>query len=570
MAAIINHRLYPVYCFSVGFLFLLSALQEELMFQLAFLIGLFSYIIFFTGILGFLNKGIILLSVVSFLLLACFIFKKSIFDLKTQINLKRWHFGLTALFIVLILIQAGINLLGALGPELGFDALWYHLTMPKIYLQSEKIFYIGGHLYYSAMPQLTEMYYLVGLALGNEIVAKIIHFAFGILSLIALYKMARIFLSVRDSLLTTLIFYSNLVVGWMSITAYIDLARTFFEVMALWAFVYFVKSGKLRWISISAAMVGFAVSTKVLSISSIILYLLLLIYIKFSAKLNTRRFLKLAVAYTGIALAVAIPWLLYSYLNTGNPIYPVFSSGFNPNSVPMSFNLIQLFKQGIQIFLLSPDPISPVYLISLPLIGWYIRKNWFKKNSGKTTLIIKLLIIYVLFNIVSLYLTPIESSGRFILPYLPAFSLLFILLIKNLNSKFLYNFSVWIIIIISISSIAYRGMANKRFIPYLLGKITPAEFMAKNMEFQVGNFFDLDGYFQKTIKPDDKVLIYGISNLYYVNFPYIHSSRVKEGDKFNYILVKDMGLPGRFQNWKLVYQNPVTKVKLYTFHYYDK
>ena len=94
--------------------------------------------------------------------------------------------------------------------------------------------------------------------------------------------------------------------------------------------------------------------------------------------------------------------------------------------------------------------------------------------------------------------------------------------------------------------------------------------MAKNMEFQVGNFFDLDGYFQKTIKPDDKVLIYGISNLYYVNFPYIHSSRVKEGDKFNYILVKDMGLPGRFQNWKLVYQNPVTKVKLYTFHYYDK
>lgn len=537
------------------------------MFQLAFLIGIYSNIIFSLGILHLLNRELIFLVTIPYIFCAFFIIRPTILSFWEQIKnnrLKILSNKLTIFLFALILIQAGINLIGALGPELGFDALWYHLTMPKIYLQEGKIFYIGGHLYYSAMPQLTEMYYLVSLALGSEIVAKVIHFLFGILSLIALYKMARLFFSVRDSLLALLIFYSNLSAGWMSITAYIDLARTFFEIMALWAFLIFIKSARLKWLGISAVIVGFTASTKILSLGSIILYLLLLIFLKFSANLRTRSFLKLAAAYTGIAFAVVSPWLLFSYLSTGSPIYPVLSSGFHPTTTQFSLNLMRLLKQGAQIFLLSPDPISPIYTLCLPLIGLYFWKIGFKKVSKELSLTANVLIIYVFFNIVTLYFAPPESSGRFILPFLPAFTLLFVLLLKNIKSKFLYRFLFIAVLLISLSSIAYRGIANKRFIPYLFGKITLPEFMAKNMEFQVGNFYDLDGYFQKTIKSKDKVLIYGISNLFYVNFPYIHQSFVKQGDQFNYVLIKDSVLPERFKDWQLIYQNRLTRVKLYS------
>lgn len=536
------------------------------MFTVAILTGTYSYIILLLGILHLLNREFIFWVTIFYLLLVFLIIKTSLFRFLSQVrvNAFRRQNLLTIFLVTLIFIQVLINLIGALGPELAFDALWYHLTMPKIYLQQERIFYIGGHLYYSAMPQLTEMYYLVSLALGDETVAKIIHFLFGILSLIALYKMARLFFTTRDSILAALVFYSNLVVGWMSITAYIDLARTFFETMALWAFLIFTKSGKLKWLNISAVMVGLAISTKVLGISSIILYLLLLFYLKFSTKLRTISLYKSALVYAGMAFATALPWLLYSYFNTGNPIYPLFSSSFHPTSSPFSLNLLQLLRQGAQIFLFSPDPISPIYTICLPLIGLYFWRSFFKKTSKEVSLIINLLVIYAAYNIATLYFTPIESSGRFILPFLPAFTLLFLLLLKNLNSKFLYNFLFIIILLVAISSIAYRGAANKRFMPYLLGKTTLSEFMAKNMEFQVGNFYDTDGYFQKTIGPKDKALIYGISNLFYVNFPYIHESWVKKGDQFNYILTKDITLPERFKEWQLVYQNPLTKVKLYS------
>ncbi len=74
----------------------------------------------------------------------------------------------------------------------------------------------------------------------------------------------------------------------------------------------------------------------------------------------------------------------------------------------------------------------------------------------------------------------------------------------------------------------------------------------------------MDGYFAQNIKPEDTVLLYGFHNLYYVDFPYIHSSWLKRGDKFNYIAIQDGELPKNFEGWHLVYENKTTKVKLFS------
>ena len=52
------------------------------------------------------------------------------------------------------------------------------------------------------------------------------------------------------SLLAVLLFYTNLVVGWMSITAYIDLSRTYFEIMSFLSFVLYLDGKKIRYIVI--------------------------------------------------------------------------------------------------------------------------------------------------------------------------------------------------------------------------------------------------------------------------------------------------------------------------------
>lgn len=537
------------------------------MFQLAFLAALYSYTIFLLGLWHLLRKDIIFITTIIFFLILTKIFLKQFINFLPSLKTYLMHTKTLAIFLLsLLTVQALINLVGALGPELAFDALWYHLTIPKIYLQQNSIFYIGGHLYYSAMPKLTEMLYLAALALGNEITAKIIHFLFGITSLVALYKMSRDYLSSKASLLISLIFYSNLVVGWMSITAYIDLARTFFETLALWSFLIFVRSNIFKWLALSAAMLGFAASVKILSLLSVAIYMCLLLYLGFFRKIKLISNIKQAVFFCIIVFVIVSPWLIFSYLSTGYPFYPLFSPVQQNLGESTPFNPGSIIIATRSIFLLSPDPISPIYFISLPLIIFYICGILVKPVSKQTRLLINLLVIYLFLAFITLYFTPLASSGRFIMPYLPAFSLLFVLLLNLLKSKLLYKFLLIVVFIASLTSTVYRGSANKRFVPVILGKEKMDTFMLNNLEHNVGNFYDVDNFFATSIKPDNKVLIYGISNLYYVNFPYIHESWVKKGDKFDYILTKDIALPERFKNWSLVYENERTKVKLYSLN----
>ena len=112
--------------------------------------------------------------------------------------------------------------------------------------------------------------------------------------------------------------------------------------------------------------------------------------------------------------------------------------------------------------------------------------------------------------------------------------------------------------------IIYRGIANSKFIPYILGKESKAEFLQKELNFKYGDFYDIDGYFQKNQANFKNVLLIGFHNLYYVNFPFTDQSYVKRGDVFSHIAVQNAELPERFADFKLIYTNPVTNVKLYT------
>jgi len=59
------------------------------------------------------------------------------------------------------------------------------------------------------------------------------------------YKLSRKFFNPVISWIAVVVFYSNLVVGWESITAYIDLTRTFFEILALWGFINWWENQRL-------------------------------------------------------------------------------------------------------------------------------------------------------------------------------------------------------------------------------------------------------------------------------------------------------------------------------------
>lgn len=516
-----------------------------MIFGIGLLVGIYSYIIFALGLLGFLYKEL-LLGITAIYILIIFVKFKNLLpkiNIKKLIELISKKDKLSKLVIFLIIIQAFVNFLGALGPELGFDALWYHLTIPKIYLANNSIFHIpGGLYYYSGLPKLTEMVYLGVLA--NDTFSKLFHFSFGLLALTALYKLSRNFLSEKLSLLVVLVFYSSLVVGWQSITAYVDLARTFFEIMALWGFVNWVKERKQVWLFESAVMLGLAISTKILSLGTLAVFLSILIYILWSSG-KLKILWKKVVLYLLITFIIPLPYFIFNLLNSGNLFYPIFSQFYNVN---FNFSIINPLRLS--------DPISPLFFIFLPFVLFYFKK--FNRLE-------KLLTVFAALSFIVWYFTPQTGGGRFLLPYLPIFSLVTVFSIKFVyRYRNLWNLSMGLIILVSVISILYRGAANLKYIPVVLGIQSRDQFLSNNLNFSYGDFYDTDGYFRSHIKDSDKVLLFGFHNLYYANFPFIHSSYIKKGDRFNYIATQNKEIPDRFKFWNLVYSNPRTGVNLYS------
>lgn len=526
------------------------------MVELAIILGIFSYLIFGMGISGVLEGS--WLKMVSALLIAALFFL--VFNKKSQFKLSAIFFKdkIAVFLLILLIVSALVNLLGALGPELGFDSLWYHLTIPKIYLQFHKIFFIpGGLFYYSAMPKLLEMIYLPSLVfspLGT--LAKLIHFSFGLFSGVALYGLAKKYLKQRAALLVVLVFYTTLIVGWESITAYVDLARTFFEILALKLFLEW-ESGdkderKMLPLLESAMMLGLAISTKEIALLSLPIFLILILW--------KSKKIFLSAVYFVTTLIIALPWFIFSYVNTKNPFYPVFSGILDQSHKIVSFNLIRVFNDFWQLLFKPQDLISPVFLIFLPLVFLRVIK-------GKLRVELRVIFLYVILSLIGWYFTPRTGGSRFILPYLPALSLLIVGLVSE-QGKFWKNILLIVCICSSIVNISYRLLANSKFLPVLLGHQSRNEFLAKRLDFKNGDFLDIDGNIGKIVQ-DELVLVKGSHNLFYADFPIVDSTYYKGLSlsklPISYVLVQngdDLNDPAL---GTLVYENYQTYVKLYVF-----
>lgn len=524
---------------------------------LAITIGIYSYLILFLGLAEKLTFFPVFLAT---LLFFCFLIPyvlrviKRVYRRAKRNNLKR----IEKLLLVLIILLGIVNFVGSLGPELAFDALWYHLTIPKLFILNSKIYFIEGDLfYYSLMPKLTEMLYVSALILGNEIAAKIIHFMFGLLSCIALFLLAREFVSRKWAIVAVLIFYSNLVVGWLSITAYIDLARAFFETLALYYFIHYLKTLHLKKLIFCSILIGLAISTKIVSLISLPIIIVLILTLSTP---DLKKRVMHSSLFLLVSLFVASPWFVISYIYTQNPVYPLFSN-FAPQTLTYhDLEPFAVLNNLITVFLFSPDPINPSYIIFLPLVI-LMRKN-LKKIKG--------LFLYSILTLISWYAvtflgiwhaTDQAGSARFLMPYLAVFSIVCTVAIAEQKNKALVTISIITVLFISIVSIFYRGLANSWYLPVIVGLQTKEEFLLKNLNFDFGDFYDEKQEIKKIVG-GEMVLLVNMHNLYYADFEYTLSHKDPAWGK-KYILVQKSDLPNQFKSAKPIYRNARTNVTLY-------
>lgn len=452
------------------------------------------------------------------------------------VRLLLWIFLIAAIFI---------NFLGALSPELAFDALWYHLTIPKLYNISGSIYHIpGGLLYYSSMPRLVEIIFTVLLPVFSETGPHMLSFFAGIGCLVLIYKISSKYFDRPTALLSMVIFYVTPLVGWLSGSTYIDLIRTFWEILV----VYFFLEKKYFWLGIT---LGLLVGTKTLALGSWFIIAAIFIFQKESWKTIASTLL--------IATIVAVPWFLSAYLNTGYPFYPI-GSGVLDSSHGLTFAPLSFFTDFWNVFIVPIDPISPIFVITLPFVILFVHK------SRKP--IVKTLFWYMFLSYVAWWIIPKTGGGRFLLPYLPVWSILVGAYTVWLKDIWLHAFLVLTIVYISFIHVGYRALAIRKTVPYLLHHESKETYLCRNLDFSLAVFVDCDSWFSKNIKKTDLVLVSGEHNLFYINFPFVHETWYR-GENVSHVLIFDSKFTSltvrlfRELGGQLIYTNPTTRVSLY-------
>ncbi len=223
-----------------------------------------------------------------------------------------------------------LNLLGCFMPETFYDALVYHLAVPGLYLKHHGVTAVPQNLF-SGIPMLVEMLYGIGLVLGSDETAHVIHTAFGFFSAVLLVGFFERFLKNRKAgLFAAVIFYSTTLVAILSWKSSIDLGWTFFQFAAVYALAVRINEGPQyqKWTWLAGVFTGFAMGTKYTAWPLVgILSIMLMIFKYREDAVSRRRWLE-PLLFTAIALSVVSLWPVKNVIFYGNPIYPFFHERF--------------------------------------------------------------------------------------------------------------------------------------------------------------------------------------------------------------------------------------------------
>lgn len=222
----------------------------------------------------------------------------------------------------------------ALGPQVSWDADVYHLTLPRLFLESGGFRSVPLSVY-ATWPLGTELFFAAAMTAKGYVLAKLVHFGFGLLTLYVIAAGCRTGSQGAPLAGATaaLLFLANPVVLSEIHIAYVDLAVAFFFsagfLFALRAATQAEDAGPMLLLAglCAGAMAGLKVTGFVGAgvLGALQLPALCRANRAGAGGAALRRF---ALAFALPVLVLLLPWLARAYAETGNPIYPLLHGWF--------------------------------------------------------------------------------------------------------------------------------------------------------------------------------------------------------------------------------------------------
>ncbi len=280
-------------------------------------------------------------------------------DLRSLAGLWRTAAPVGRFFLLAAAFLTLNQLWAALAPPVKYDALTYHLALPRAYLAQGRLVFIPENPYWGH-PQIVEMLYTWAMSLGQATTAAAVSWWAGVLFYLGLAGAAAEHLPLEgasaqaraDAAAAALAFTlagvtARSMLGW----AYTDLFSAWYGLAAVLAFFSWLRSGDAPWLRWAGVFCGFAAGTKYTAgVLALVLFLAAWL-LKGARKPSFSIWLQSGL----LALLVFAPWAVKNTLASGNPLFPY--------GIPtLWYSAARLAAAN-----LPPEPVSLLSQIFLPI-----------------------------------------------------------------------------------------------------------------------------------------------------------------------------------------------------------
>lgn len=235
---------------------------------------------------------------------------------------------LAAVYITLAASSLGL----ALAPPLGYDALWYHLEGPKLFLRAGRVYPEPAN-WPANYAFAADMLYAFPLALGNDTVPGLLHGTFAVAVLAGGYALARAY-SVSTAWLVPLTMLTTGQFASLATQAGTDFVVACFELLGLELVVAHTRRGRPLNLPVLGLCFGLGLATKATAGAGLVAAGAVLgVYL-------TGRLVRVGrgpLAFTlaglltalGVGFVLVLPWYAKNWVWFGHPFFPY--AGAAPN-----------------------------------------------------------------------------------------------------------------------------------------------------------------------------------------------------------------------------------------------
>jgi hypothetical protein len=421
----------------------------------------------------------------------------------------------------ILLICIPLQLISAVSPVWDYDALLYHLNVPRLFLAEGRI-YFDPETWRSAYPFLGEMPFLVGTIFDLVPLGKLINLTYGFLLLSSVYVFSVRFGDRQIAYTAVAIIIGAPAFLLWSTWAGVDYAWACYEFWSLYAVCLWLVDEKRmtpKWLILAGIMSGFAASVKYLSLPTLLIVGAIVMWKSIeNGKRPVRGLVTHLLIFGASAGFVMGIWYIKNWLWTGNPVYPlVFGGlGWDPLKNEVLNDYVRTFGVGKNWldYLLLPYNVYVYHdrfaTIPIEVIHPALWLSFFFPLAAKHNKIFKVVPVYAILYFILWVIT--SQVVRFLIP-VSAFAAIMAgsvierspVMLKNLLKFGLLGGLMVLSLLHQIVTIQNTGTWS-----YFIGQNSAAQVLQKT-----NNDFDTILFIQGSLAANDRVLFLWDGRGYY-------------------------------------------------------